>query len=224
MKAGHKKSLKTGQAQKHGEPFIPRTQNSDLSHKITKAKPQPTQQVTADTFARKTEDLDKIRDILFGQQVQAQDQRFAQLEQTLTEECARLRTTFNQRFDNLEAQINEQIEQLWQRLNNEETSRKNSIADLRRSLCESEKAADRARDRLSETLADNHQNLQADIKDQISVLRASFEEEIEALLTQIEAETSERKVSHSTARTELSALFAGLSKQLEVAETPSSDN
>lgn len=45
-------------------------------------------------LSAETESLNKIRDILFGEQVQTHEQRFEQLEQRVEDECDRLRKDF----------------------------------------------------------------------------------------------------------------------------------
>lgn len=78
--------------------------------------------------------LDKIRDILFGQQAREHDRRFAQLEQHVIREATDLRNDLKRRFESLEVSIKKEIDALTSRLTMEQEVREDSVAKLKQEL------------------------------------------------------------------------------------------
>jgi hypothetical protein len=60
--------------------------------------------------------VDKIRDILFGNQMRDYESRFARLEETLIKETVEIRETNRRRFDQLESYIKKEFETVQTRL------------------------------------------------------------------------------------------------------------
>ena len=67
--------------------------------------------------------LDKIRDILFGVQARAYEQRFTRMEDQLASEIADLREEARKRSDSLENYIKEEVQSLGERLKSEQDDR-----------------------------------------------------------------------------------------------------
>lgn len=78
--------------------------------------------------------LDKIRDILFGQQAREHDRRFAQLEQHLIREATDLRHDLKRRFESLEGYIKKEVDALTSRLTKEQEVRGDSVTKLTQEL------------------------------------------------------------------------------------------
>ena len=78
--------------------------------------------------------LNKIRDILFGQQAREHDRRFAQLEQHLIREATDLRNDLKRRFDSLEVYIKKEVDALMSRLTKEQEVRGESVKKLTQEL------------------------------------------------------------------------------------------
>jgi uncharacterized protein YoxC len=78
--------------------------------------------------------LDKIRDILFGEQAREHDRRFAQLEQHLIREAADLRNDLKRRFESLELYIKKEVDALTSRLSKEQEVRGESVTKLTQDL------------------------------------------------------------------------------------------
>ena len=74
--------------------------------------------------------LDKIRDILFGAQVRDHERRFTKLEAQLLAEAAQLRTDLKERFAALEQYIRHEVESVTARLKAEEQQRTNAVIHL----------------------------------------------------------------------------------------------
>jgi hypothetical protein len=74
--------------------------------------------------------LEKVRDILFGQQIREHDQKFTNLETLISQECTKLREETKQRLDLLENYLKTEIDSLIERVKNERAEREYSINDL----------------------------------------------------------------------------------------------
>lgn len=164
------------------------------------------------------ESLDKIRDILFGQQVQTHDLRFEQLERRLSEDYTRLRSDFLDRIEALENRLVGHIDRLAERLKDEETSRDEAMATLSRStdqrFGEATRSLETSTTQLDEKLTSTHQDLTAEIKHQTLTLKDSLEQQIYDVLKDLETEKKERSHSTRAERTRLSTLLSTLSQQL----------
>ena len=161
------------------------------------------------------ENLNKIRDILFGQQVQTHDQRFEQLERRLVEECADLRADFDRRMNSLESRLVNRLDSLTQRLQTEETARKDAAVRLSHTITESERASERRASQLEGKINAATHDLHTEIKHQTLTLKDLLEQQIYEIATALEKETTARKRSTEAERTQLSKLLGELSKQLE---------
>lgn len=62
--------------------------------------------------------LDKVRDILFGSQMQEYEKRFNRLEERLSSECAILRDDTKKCLDSIETYIKQEIESLAETVKN----------------------------------------------------------------------------------------------------------
>ena len=80
--------------------------------------------------------IDKIRDILFGNHMREYDARFARLEEALMKEAAELRESTRRRFDTLEGYVKKELESLQTRLRAERDERTDAFSQLSRELKE----------------------------------------------------------------------------------------
>ncbi len=84
----------------------------------------------AEDVGAETDNVDKIRDILFGNQMREVDQRFASLEKSLASDLAALRNENALQIESLKTFIESEIEILGSKLSGEEQSRIENIDDL----------------------------------------------------------------------------------------------
>lgn len=91
------------------------------------AAPKPTQSGEIKNAGVKgasgVENVDKIRDILFGNQMRDYERKFARLEERIMNEVTRLREESSRRLDGLESYIKKEIESVSGRLKNEQNDR-----------------------------------------------------------------------------------------------------
>ena len=76
------------------------------------------------------DNVDKIRDILFGNQMRDVDKRFASLEKSLTNDLAAMRNENALQIESLKTYIESEIEILGSKLSSEEKSRIEDVDDL----------------------------------------------------------------------------------------------
>ena len=166
------------------------------------------------SISTETENLNKIRDILFGEQVSSQDRRFERLERQLEEECAHIRTAFDQKISALEDRLVRQVEAIAQKLETERAERRDDFTTLDRDLINTKEATERRTSQLDEKVVETARELQAELRHQTLTLRETLEQQIEAIAANLEREASQRTLSSEQERTKLSALFGQLSEAL----------
>lgn len=128
-----------------------------------------------------TDDVDKIRDIIFGTQMREYSTRLAQLEESV-----------GKRIDKLSADLDKRLEQLVQRLTAEKSERKDAIVTMRGQVREVEKQLkakiaatdDRVTaevDEIHGALDDGHKDLSSILDKAKSELTKSFAAEVAKL-------------------------------------------
>jgi hypothetical protein len=80
-------------------------------------------QITPQHTDEEVDNVDKIRDILFGQQIKDIDQRFEQLQNTINKQLDTLRDESKAHFDSLEKQIKSEMNILSEQLVQEQNTR-----------------------------------------------------------------------------------------------------
>lgn len=80
--------------------------------------------------------MDKIRDILFGNQAKDYENRFFKMEQQLTQEAAELKDEFLKRIDALEGYIKQEIKDINERIKNESNERADAHQMIQREIKE----------------------------------------------------------------------------------------
>lgn len=80
--------------------------------------------------AAETGSVDKIRDIIFGNQMRDYESRFLRLEQRILKEINDLQDEMGKRFDSLEQYVNKEMESMDARLKSEQDSRAESDKNL----------------------------------------------------------------------------------------------
>jgi hypothetical protein len=108
-----------------------------------------------------TENVDQIREILFGSQMREYGQRFANIEERLLHETGELKADVRRRLESLEAYTKQELSELAERLGTERTERSESAGRISQDLTDSVKSLERrlmqADDRVSRDLRDLRQ-------------------------------------------------------------------
>jgi uncharacterized protein with von Willebrand factor type A (vWA) domain len=90
-----------------------------------------------------TENVDRIREILFGSQMREYGQRFVQLEEKLIRETGELKAEVRRRLDSLETLMRQEVEALANRLGTERTERTESGDRISREFNEQVRSLER---------------------------------------------------------------------------------
>jgi hypothetical protein len=96
----------------------------------------------AHTNVGASENVDRIREILFGSQMREYEQRFAQLEERLLRETGELKMEVRRRLDSLETYTRQEVEALSNRLRTERSERTETLDRISRDAAEATRAVE----------------------------------------------------------------------------------
>lgn len=157
--------------------------------------------------------LDKVRDILFGQQVREADKRFARLEERIAKDNADLKDDVRKRLAVLEQFVRHEVETLADRLKSENEARTDADKDLSRELHDAAKASEKKFGQLDDHVG----KVQRDLRQQLLDAQQKLSDEIERTAQDGQArlarEASELR-SDKLDRTALAAMFTELAMRL----------
>ena len=157
--------------------------------------------------------LARVRDILFGKQLQDVDQRFARMEEKLERECARLRDESHKRLDALEVYIKQEIDSISQRLKTEQTDREAAVNELNEDYKNITSSLENKLTQFDRETAGNYRDIREQILQQSKTLQNDIREKYEEILTLLQKENQDLR-NQKTDRNTLAALFAELAIQL----------
>jgi hypothetical protein len=170
------------------------------------------------------ENLSQIREILFGNQMQDYERRFARIEETIAAATANIHADLIKRVEALESLLKQELASLAHLLKTERDERSQAIKDVTRELRDAGKGSDKRIDqlgvlvekhasRLTESLAASETELRSALDEQAKTLGGALQEQHELLSATIGRETSELH-AQKTDRKQLAALLADLAAQL----------
>ena len=157
--------------------------------------------------------VDKIRDILFGNQMRDYDRKFSNLEDRLLKEVSRVREESGKRLEALENFIKKELEAISDRQKNEESERKQSIKALSNEWDKAAKDLDKKLSSLDGQFTASTRDLRQQILDQYQNLSSDISSkyhELTEMQERIASELREDKVD----RTALSALLTDLALRI----------
>ncbi|MEP6470791.1 MAG: hypothetical protein ABJC28_02160 [Acidobacteriota bacterium] len=157
--------------------------------------------------------LEKIRDILFGAQVDDFEKKFARLEERLLKETADSRAETKKRFDSLESFIRKEVESLADRLRGEQEERMDAGKDLSRELRETAKGLEKKLGALDEQATRSQRELRQQILDQSKALTEEIRTRIRESAAALSKEIKELR-AEKTDRTALAGLFTEAAMRL----------
>lgn len=117
--------------------------------------------------------LNKIRDLLFGQQVQKHEQRLDQLGHRLDQECADLREQIDQRLESLEQSIRKELKVLTKTVQTNHDAQTSAVADLQDEYQVGISAVEDQIERLGDNLNQKHDELRALLEREVQDLNAA---------------------------------------------------
>ncbi|MFH1113562.1 MAG: hypothetical protein V1792_06540 [Pseudomonadota bacterium] len=170
----------------------------------------------AGVSAEGRDNMDKIRDLLFGSQVRDMEAGLARLEERLLREMGTIREEFRSRLETLESFVRTELETLSEQLGSEKDQRSEAVKDLAAELAGTVKAFDqKVRD------LDKQSNAVAkDLRDQLHAQSKRLTDE--AVKRQEEAirafqDTTNRIRAEYVDRSDLSRLFTQVAVRLNAA-------
>ncbi len=110
--------------------------------------------------------IDKVRDILFGNQIRDFERRFTRLDERVTKELNTLKDDMRARLEAVEAYARREVEALADRMQAEHADRMEADAGLSRDLNEATKSMERRTVALDEQLSKNQRELRQQMHDQ----------------------------------------------------------
>jgi len=153
--------------------------------------------------------VDKIRDILFGNQMQDYDRRFQKLQHQLEKANADLIDETGKRLDSIEKYIRKEVETLMGRIGTEEEERTTADKEQVRELDETAKKLHA----LSEKVAAGQRDLHKEILDQSKSLRDELRRSHKDLAAELASAASELR-KDKVERNELAALLVEVARRL----------
>ena len=164
--------------------------------------------------------LDKIRDILFGAQVRDHERRFTKLEAQLLAEAAQLRTDLKDRFAALDQYIRHEVESVTGQLKAEEQQRTDAVSHLTTELQTLAGVLQQTASQLRTQSEQAHRELQDQLHHQATTLAGDFTQRHTALSATLDEAI--RQLTHQkTDRVSLATLFQELSQRLSHDQPPS---
>ena len=157
--------------------------------------------------------LEKIRDILFGAQVDDFEKKFARLEERLLKETSDSRAETKKRFDSLETFIRKEVESLADRIRGEHEERLEAGKDLSRELRETGKGLEKKLGTLDEQTTRSQRELRQQILDQSKALSEEIRTRVRESATALSKELKELR-AEKTDRTALAGLFTEAAMRL----------
>ncbi len=153
--------------------------------------------------------LNKVRDILFGEQAKASEKKIGTVERKLAKDLQDLRKDLLKRLDSLEAYTNQELEASDERFAESQGESSTFQKEVKRQIAELSKTLEQKTTQLDRAIRE----LRQQILDQSKGLRDELGAKAEELSAEIDAEVEElREVKID--RVALSALFADLAVKL----------
>lgn len=174
-------------------------------------KDQPSDAVA--TAPQGLDDLNKIRDILFGAQVAEQTQRATRLEETIARMGAELSREMDLRFQSLEASLTKHVADLTAKLSREEESRLGALAAARQEMTELGRSLSGATALLGEHTKQEQADVRRSLTEQHDALLKELHQRNDALTTKMEHALAELR-SEKVTRATLAELFVKSAQSL----------
>jgi hypothetical protein len=136
------------------------------------------------------ENLDKVRDILFGSQMRDQDRRFARLEERLAKDLSDVRDESRARLDSLEAYLKKELQTLVDRLKAESGQRADAVKGISQELKEAAKSISDQLKAADARMDEENRDIRSELLNQSKALRDEIQRAIQesAAATQRAAE------------------------------------
>ncbi|MBD2252134.1 hypothetical protein [Nostoc parmelioides] len=165
------------------------------------------------TGVSESNNLDKIREILIGNQMQELDKRFTGLEERIVKELSHVRDETKERLDALEVYIKAEVEVLSESIKNEQLERESHLKAITEEYKFLHTSLEKKLLQFAEQTISNQRNLREQILIQSKNLQDEIRQKYEEINSLIEKET--QQLIHDKAdRTHLADLFTEIAFRL----------
>jgi hypothetical protein len=192
------------------------SENNESDHPIGSAEGGTAAVATAArpaAIAEQGGNVDKIRDILFGNQMREYDSRFARLEETLLKESSDLKESVRKRIDTLESYFKKELESLAGRLRAERDDRLALGKDLSGEIKNAAESLTRAIRETQDGVAQADRELRSHVLEQTKALMDEIQTNRDSVLGMLERRVLELRNS-KTDRAALAELLSEVAMRL----------
>jgi DNA repair exonuclease SbcCD ATPase subunit len=166
--------------------------------------------------------IDKIRDIIFGGQMQEYDRRFRALEDRLLKASTDLRADLDKRVTSLESYFRKELDTLGATLTSERENRTLALEEAASKLAEVRKQATQQLTSLANEAAERDRDVRAQLQERAQSLSQEIHEKVATLAQELRREADELRQG-KTDRTGLAALLSEMALRL-AEEAPPKDH
>ncbi|MGF1988235.1 MAG: hypothetical protein RMY62_010265 [Nostoc sp. ZfuVER08] len=156
-----------------------------------------------------TRSLDKVREILIGNQIRDIEKRFTRLEERLLQEFNKVRDENKKRLDALENYVKQEVDSLTQRLQNEQKERDNQVKSVAEENKNISIALEHKLTQFDEQSTKNQRELHEQIFNQSKSLQDDIQKKSQEILALLEREVQHLR-RDKTDRSHLAAMFTEL--------------
>ena len=166
------------------------------------------------TSPAEPENIDKIRDILFGSKERQYDQKFSSIETTVHKEIGDLRNETKKALATLENYVKKELTSLGEQLRTEQDERLESNDTLLGKIDDARRALDRKLTQLSDKTVSGQRDLQEQLLQQSKSLLEEIHEKHESLSNDLERAARELR-QDKTDRVELANMLMEVALRLK---------
>ncbi|MBT5871931.1 MAG: hypothetical protein HOH43_00820 [Candidatus Latescibacteria bacterium] len=194
----------TTDEQKNTIEFRHRSEDMNIAPKEVPVDPAPSRRISgpqtaappvqgnsADGEEVSTGNIDKIRNIIFGDQMRNYEKKFRRLEDRLNQELADLREETKRHFNSLETHISREFDSLVNRLRNEQDERSQSVHELEQEMKLLTSDLDQKLSRLDNSTSETQRDLRQQILDQSKALRDELRQKHQEMIAALERESKD---------------------------------
>ncbi|HAO20771.1 MAG TPA: hypothetical protein DCQ37_10075 [Desulfobacteraceae bacterium] len=157
--------------------------------------------------------IDKIRDLIFGNQMQDYEKRFGRLEERMFKEMTDSKSESKKNFDSLEKYLNKEIEMLKDRISQEQNTRTEAFKELSRQLKDTTRSFEKKIDSMGDQFNESSNDLRQQISDLSLSLRNDVRQKYEEILYAIE-QTADELRTNKVDRSALSGLLSEMAMRI----------
>jgi oligoendopeptidase F len=160
-----------------------------------------------------SQNVDRIRNILFGSQMRDYDSRFQRLEERLAHEAAEVRSDLQRRLEAIEAFMRGEVESMTNRLRAENAERNQALGRIAHDLGEAARGLELKINNLDEQAAKDIRELRQQLLDQSKALSDEIRAKHDQMKGAVEHEAQQIR-SAMTARETLADMLSEVSLRL----------